>query len=491
MNDGQEEETRVPRRHPVPSRHAKIMRGIVTPIFGLLAVTCIVFGILNQTIWKPSKDVTALAHVDGTRYAVIDPGVLDLVDKSVQIRVDAASVEPPAATTADDTAANNDANANDGNTDAANEPQTCIAIGSPKDASGWLAGESYIRVTGLDSWSALSTVAEKAHGNASTSRQQVAFADSDMWADTACGKTSAALRLPDAKATQVAIIDFGGNASDATISMHWVRQSVPDFALPWYFAGGLCVILAILSASVFAMDPATRRNRFAKVIKPRKEKEPVEETTTIAAAVAGTFASMKPRKRTKAANGKPRGRHGRHAGAAAAETDETPQIIDPTSRNLVAEQARRADAEDGGEPRSTTSSAASDEATSVITPEELQAYFARLVREETGSIPVVSAETTETTTESAENAEPAAESAETAETAETTEPTTETTESDDDGTGQVSMTVESAESAESDGDTDAETTADTDNESDDNATADDETDADTDADADTNNKEND
>ncbi len=468
------------------------MRGIVTPIFGLLAVTCIVFGILNQTIWKPSRDVTAVAHLDGTRYAVIDPGVLDLVDKSVRIRADAASVEPSDGATA---APSDDANGTAAN-DPAAEPSTCIAIGSPKDAAGWLSGEAYTRVTGLDSWSALSTVAEKAHGSASTSDQQVAFADSDMWASTSCGKTSAALRLDDAKATQVAVVDFGGDASDATISMHWVRQSVPDFALPWYFGGGLCVILAILSASVFAMDPETRRHRFAKVIKPRKEKEPVEETTTIAAAVAGTFASMKPRKRTKTANGKPRGRHGRHAGAAADETGETPQIIDPMSRNLVAEQARHADAsgaQDGAEPRSTTSATSSDEATSIITPEELQAYFARLVREETGSIPVVSAETTETTTESAESAEPAAESAETAETAETTETTTETTESDDDGTGQVSVTVESAESAESDGDTDAETTADTDNESDDNATADDETDADTDADADAdmNNKEND
>lgn len=433
------------------------MRGIVTPIFGLLAVTCIVFGILNQTIWKPSRDVTAVAHLDGTRYAVIDPGVLDLVDKSVRIRADAASVEPSDGATA---APSDDANGTAAN-DPAAEPSTCIAIGSPKDAAGWLSGEAYTRVTGLDSWSALSTVAEKAHGSASTSDQQVTFADSDMWASTSCGKTSAALRLDDAKATQVAVVDFGGDASDATISMHWVRQSVPDFALPWYFGGGLCVILAILSASVFAMDPETRRHRFAKVIKPRKEKEPVEETTTIAAAVAGTFASMKPRKRTKTANGKPRGRHGRHAGAAADETGETPQIIDPMSRNLVAEQARHADAsgaQDGAEPRSTTSATSSDEATSIITPEELQAYFARLVSEETGSIPAVSADTTTEMTSDTE---------------------TTTTETADDGAEQASVTVESVDAGEGTDDAaDVEPAADPDVEPDVAADAGSETDAD-------------
>ena len=160
------------------------MRGIVTPIFGLLAVTCIVFGILNQTIWEPSRDVTAVAHMDGIQYAVIDPGVLDLVDKSVQVRVEATSVEPASGTTASSDDAH-DANTTDGATaDTVKEPATCIAIGSPKDASGWLAGESYTRVTGLDSWSALSTTNEQARGNASTSDQQVAFADSDMWTST-------------------------------------------------------------------------------------------------------------------------------------------------------------------------------------------------------------------------------------------------------------------------------------------------------------------
>ena len=72
-----------------PTRHAMIMRGVVTPIFGLLAVAAIVLGVLNATIWKPSSEITASANVTGSRYVVTDPGVLPLVDNQVTVSADA------------------------------------------------------------------------------------------------------------------------------------------------------------------------------------------------------------------------------------------------------------------------------------------------------------------------------------------------------------------------------------------------------------------
>lgn len=39
-----QEEQEKPQIETGPTRHAKIMRGIVTPIFGLLAIACVVFG---------------------------------------------------------------------------------------------------------------------------------------------------------------------------------------------------------------------------------------------------------------------------------------------------------------------------------------------------------------------------------------------------------------------------------------------------------------
>ena len=80
-----QEEQEKPQSKVGPTRHAKIMRGIVTPIFGLLAITCIVLGVLNATIWKPSTQVSASATVTGPQYVVTDPNVLQLVDDRVTI----------------------------------------------------------------------------------------------------------------------------------------------------------------------------------------------------------------------------------------------------------------------------------------------------------------------------------------------------------------------------------------------------------------------
>ena len=125
-----QEEQEKPQSKAGPTRHAKIMRGIVTPIFGLLAIACIVLGVLNATIWKPSAQVTASASVTGSQYVATDPNVLQLVDDRVTI-----------------SAKSRDKSAN-----------VCIAIGSARDIAGWIAGSKYTRVTGLSDWSTLSTL---------------------------------------------------------------------------------------------------------------------------------------------------------------------------------------------------------------------------------------------------------------------------------------------------------------------------------------------
>lgn len=154
----QREQTRTKKE---PTRHAKIMRGVVTPIFGLLAVACIVFGILNQTIWQPNPQIAATAPVRNTQYLLVDQGVANLVDKNV--RIEAAS---PSAT------------ANDG---------VCMALTSPKDAAGWLAGQPYERITGLSTAFTLSYAEQGAQGEANTSGADVAFKDSNMWKEVNCG----------------------------------------------------------------------------------------------------------------------------------------------------------------------------------------------------------------------------------------------------------------------------------------------------------------
>ena len=239
-----------------PTRHARIMRGVVTPILGLLAVACIGLGIMNATYWKPSSQIAASAAVKGTQYIVTDPGVLPLVDNQVTVSADAGS----------------------------SDGEVCLALGSNKDVIGWLARQPYVRVTGLNEWTTLATTKVSAQGAAADAGDDaVAFKDSDMWTSVTCGTgtVKAETKVASDSGT-VAIIDLG-KSSNATVRMNWVRQTLPDFAMPFYFAGGLLALLAVLAASLFAMPPHKRRKRVVSGSAAEKQAEEVAVSQAVAA----------------------------------------------------------------------------------------------------------------------------------------------------------------------------------------------------------------
>ena len=244
-----------------PTRHARIMRGVVTPILGLLAVACIGLGIMNATYWKPSSQIAASAAVKGTQYIVTDPGVLPLVDNQVTVSADAGS----------------------------SDGEVCLALGSNKDVIGWLARQPYVRVTGLNEWTTLATTKVSAQGAAADAGDDaVAFKDSDMWTSVTCGTGTVKTETKVASDSgTVAIIDLG-KSSNATVRMNWVRQTLPDFAMPFYFAGGLLALLAVLAASLFAMPPHKRRKRVVSGSAAEKQAEEV----AVSQAVAGSVASL-------------------------------------------------------------------------------------------------------------------------------------------------------------------------------------------------------
>lgn len=322
-----------------PTKHAVIMRGVVTPILGLLAVACVVLGVLNATEWKPSAEVTATAKTSGVQYIVTDPGVLSVVDDRAKMTVKSTASD-----------------------------EVCVALGSATDVAGWVSGQKYVRVTGLNSWTELSVSDAKSHGKDTTGDGDVAFKDSDMWSRVTCGDGSVTITTKSADDSRVALVDLGESGS-ADVSMHWTRSTLPDFAMPFYFAGGLLAIMAILAASVFAMPPHKRRKRVIEAAADAADEVRVGE------AIAGSFGMRSTAGRgTKSGPKRKRRRHA--AGSASVETTAAPVIVDPSSRNLVAENSgdSAADAAKDGE-------ANVGEQTSVISPDELQAYFARLAAE--------------------------------------------------------------------------------------------------------------
>lgn len=392
-----------------PTKRARFMRGVVAPIFGLLAALSIVLGVLNATVWKPSSIVSAHANVYGSRYIVTDPGVLNLVDYRVKISVAALNSRKP----------------------------ICVAVGLAKDVRGWTKGYSVQRITGLNNWSSLSTDVMKADDNARVdsaktadskvskdaakdASKDVAFKDSDLWTNATCQMGLAKLfvnatdfeqvgnaadlalkqesqeglqaknnvqsnaqngaqsqtshqklssELQSKIARRVLIIDLGKNSPEAFVELRWRRHNLPDFATPMYFVGALFILLCGLSASVFAMAPHRRRNkrlvasRTGLISVENNSQEEVKFSEALAGTIAGIFGSNKDKKSKHKVGS---GAHARHGVHARTRTTKSQAAVDSSISVKSGLNSSK--------------TAALDE-TTVISKDDLQAYFARLASE--------------------------------------------------------------------------------------------------------------
>lgn len=396
-----------------PTKRARFMRGVVAPIFGLLAALSIVLGVLNATVWKPSSIVSAHANVYGSRYIVTDPGVLNLVDYRVKISVAALNSRKP----------------------------ICVAVGLAKDVRGWTKGYSVQRITGLNNWNSLSTDVMNADDNARVdsaktddskvsknvskdaskdASKDVDFKDSDLWTNATCQMGLAKLfvnaadfeqvgnaadlalkqesqeglqaknnvqsdaqngaqsqtshqklssELQSKIARRVLIIDLGKNSPEAFVELRWRRHNLPDFATPMYFVGALFILLCGLSASVFAMAPHRRRNkrlvasRTGLISVENNSQEEVKFSEALAGTIAGIFGSNKDKKSKHKVGSGAHARHGVHARTRTTKSQAAVDSSISVKSGL-----------------NSSPTAALDE-TTVISKDDLQAYFARLASE--------------------------------------------------------------------------------------------------------------
>lgn len=394
-----------------PTKRARFMRGVVAPIFGLLAALSIVIGVLNATVWKPSSIVSAHANVYGSRYIVTDPGVLNLVDYRVKISVAALNSRKP----------------------------ICVAVGLAKDVRGWTKGYSVQRITGLNNWNSLSTDVMRADDDAridstktddskvsKDASKDVDFKDSDLWTNATCqmglaklfvnaadfeqaGDFEKDLRSESSESSQksqersqeqnnaqsnaqngaqsqtsrqklsselqskiarrVLIIDLGKNSPEAFVELRWRRHNLPDFATPMYFVGALFILLCGLSASVFAMAPHRRRNkrlvasRTGLISVENNSQEEVKFSEALAGTIAGIFGSNKDKKSKHKVGSGAHGRHGVHA------------------RTRTTKSKAAGDSSISVKSGLNSSPTAALDETTVISKDDLQAYFARLASE--------------------------------------------------------------------------------------------------------------
>lgn len=212
---------------------SRVLRTVVSPILLVAALVCAVFAVLQMTVWRPSPTVEASTTVS-TRYAVTDPGVLSLVDRSADASLSA-------------------------------DRPVCLALATSQDASGWVSGRRYTRVTGLSSWTALSSRTMTAT-SVTDAGGSVRFRDSDLWRTVSCGRSVDLRTTASASSPLVLILDTNpsvrasSNAGrPARLTLTWTRTHTTDAALPLWLCAALLALASVLCFFIFSLSARRRR----------------------------------------------------------------------------------------------------------------------------------------------------------------------------------------------------------------------------------------
>lgn len=312
-----------------------IARYILAPFFAVAAVIALVAGILFSTVWGPRRTLSARAENLNTNIVYTADGVANISGSRLTVKVTGRT-----------------------------GTEVCVAVANARDISEWAASEKHTVLTGLASWSSLSSRVE---GGAAAQSSMDTFRSSDLWQSVTCNQGSVTVNVPDSDGKAVIA---GSSRPISSVTMDWVRLAPVNFSRPWYIAAGVCAVLAILSATIlaaFKRRPKAKRNLAAD----GAEHQDAEQTQVLMD-VTEQFRYQRPDVvPTHRDPGRQRGRglfRRRNRGVISAEealtadsqldaAPGTPAIVDPRRANMVERVARNnapegSDADAGGSPDS-------------------------------------------------------------------------------------------------------------------------------------------
>lgn len=414
----------------------KVRRRVLAAVIAALGLVSLGLAAASATVWRPDDVVTARATTDAAVTLVVaEPGMLGLVGAPTTITATRADGGPVA-----------------------------IAVGREVDVRGWVGDDAHVTISGLGSWTSLTTsdvagsttpVPEPepsatgdespeptetpaASGTPAPSDTAAPFvgasgivgpdpSGSDMWLAEATGDGTATLRWDaPAERAMVLVASTGDGATPPAVTLSWPR----DVSTPWLVPGivlGVVLLLAAAAVLYGARLPelaarvvpaltrgpgATRAPRGARSAGSASATSSPSVASSPSAASAASAASASP----AAPAGTPAPLPGATPTAAAVQAHVPSDVVSPPSRVSVTPGAPA--------PASSSASGASPETGAdgvPLTRRELRerAERARAEREaaergkrrpRTGMLPVVRARTDAGPTSAAPDApaEPAA-----------------------------------------------------------------------------------
>lgn len=313
-----------------------IARYILAPFFAVAAVIALVAGILFSTVWGPRHTLSARAENLNTNIVYTADGVANISGSRLTVKVTGRT-----------------------------GTEVCVAVANARDISEWAASEKHTVLTGLASWSSLSS---RVGGGTAAQSSMDTFRSSDLWQSVTCNQGSVTVNVPDSDGKAVIA---GSSQPISSVTMDWVRLTPVNFSRPWYIAAGVCAVLAILSATIlaaFKRRPKAKRNLAADDA-GHQDAEPTQVLMDITEQFRYQRPDVVPTHRDP---GRQHGRglfRRRSRGVISAEealtadsqldaASGTPAIVDPRRANMVERVARKNDQEGndaagGGAPDST------------------------------------------------------------------------------------------------------------------------------------------
>jgi hypothetical protein len=200
-----------------------VLRRIASITLVVLGVLAIVLAVLSATAWRASDQVVAtVSAAPDTPLVVTTPGVLDMVAGDVTITATAPDDAP-----------------------------VVLAIGSDVDVDGWVGDAAHVEITGLTSWTELST--DMVDGAAEVPNP----AGSDMWVVQETGTGSATMEWSSTDGRWELLAATDGKAAAPTIALTWPQDVRTPYLVPGLIVGGVLVIAGVLLLVLDARRRAT------------------------------------------------------------------------------------------------------------------------------------------------------------------------------------------------------------------------------------------
>lgn len=223
-----------------------MIRRILAIVLIALGLGTVGAAIASATAWKPDETATVpLPAQPSTNFVVSEPGVLNIVNETVRVRVVAQDSESP----------------------------VFLAMGRTRDVEAWVSPSDHGRITGLESWDALTYEQVDADLPDEQDEEQEGEGDddedsdgeesptanpatSDMWVETVNGVGELTYTWEEIPGQWSMIVATDGSTSAPMVELTWEREVPTPALIPGIAIGA---VVTIAGAILLTFDLLRRR----------------------------------------------------------------------------------------------------------------------------------------------------------------------------------------------------------------------------------------